>query len=40
MKEYILILDKDGFGIYFPTITDAYEAAKKLGLKRLKIFSV
>lgn len=38
MKEYLLILDKDGFGIYFPTIYAAYEAAKALGVKQFKIY--
>lgn len=38
MKEYLLILDKSGFGIYFPTVMAAYEAAKTLGVKQFKIY--
>ena len=38
MKEYLLILDKDGFGIYFPTIYAAYEAARTLRINNFKIY--
>lgn len=38
MKEYLLILDRDGFGIYFPTVMAAYEAAKQLKVTNFKIY--
>ena len=40
MKEYLLILDKSGFGIYFPTVMAAYEAARQLNVKNFKIYGV
>ena len=38
MKEYLLILDKSGFGIYFPTVMAAYEAARTLKITNFKIY--